>query len=146
MAVAVAVAEPSRKKTSPGEGGEDARRRENAALAAFAAGLDAHRGAGLDAKEALLGLCRNPNKPNAREAASTVVARLIAALDERRREKEEEGEEGKDAPETEEVAPEPEEVARVCLAALRIAARGARGGRGGGGGGGGGSGGGGRGG
>ena len=117
VAVAVAVAEPSRKKTSPGEGGEDARRRENAALAAFAAGLDALRGAGLDAKEALLGLCRNPNKPNAREAASTVVARLIAALDERRREKEEEGEEGKDAPETEEVAPEPEEVARVRLAA-----------------------------
>ena len=36
---------------------------------------------GVDPAEAILSLCANPARPNAREAASTVVKRLVASLD-----------------------------------------------------------------
>ena len=39
------------------------------------------RASGVDPTEAILSLCANPAKPNAREAASTVVKRLVASLD-----------------------------------------------------------------
>ena len=39
------------------------------------------RARGVDPAEAILSLCANPARPNAREAASTVVKRLVASID-----------------------------------------------------------------
>ena len=44
-------------------------------------GLARMRARGVDPAEAILSLCANPARPNAREAASTVVKRLVASLD-----------------------------------------------------------------
>ena len=54
----------------------------DSAMALLREGLRVMRAGGVDPNKILLSLCVNPEKPNAREAASTVVARLVASLDE----------------------------------------------------------------
>ena len=54
----------------------------NKGLALLRQGLRAMRDGGIDPSECLISLCVNPQKPNAREAATTVVNRLVAGIDE----------------------------------------------------------------